>query len=588
MRPLVQNCHLWQSALSPRTHHMSSQNFIVSARKYRPETWDAVVGQKSITATLQNAIAKGQIAQSYLFCGPRGVGKTTCARIFARSINGFDPSAQTDYAFNIFELDAATHNGVDDIREITDQVRIPPQIGQYKVYVIDEVHMLSTAAFNAFLKTLEEPPAHAVFILATTEKHKIIPTILSRCQIFDFHRIEVADIADHLASIAEKENITYEKEGLHIIAQKAEGALRDALSMFDQITAFSGGNVSYKAVIENLNILDYDYYFRVTDAVLQSDTRESLLILDEILRNGFDAHHFLSGLAMHLRDLMVAKDESTLSLLESTESVKERYKTQSAEAGIHFLVNGMGILNQADVNFRASKNQRFLTELSLIQLCTAAQKEAEKKNDFDILMPFTGARVPMPRRGSSTPGEMRQSPSIVRLPKREPELMAKPTGRLLNSEVKVVNLGHRTGLFDLPDLEPISKAEESGPEMNESFTPEDFERVWREYAGMLKELNKLDLHFALTHEMPVLNESQITLRLDNKALVHAVDEIKNDLMRHVRDGLRNTHVSFNYFYQADENVSVQIFGDKEVYEHMVTVNPALKSLRDALKLEFDR
>jgi DNA polymerase-3 subunit gamma/tau len=392
-------------------------NFIVSARKYRPVTFESVVGQQHVTNTLKNAIKNNQLAQAFLFCGPRGVGKTTCARILAKTINctNLQPSGeacaecdscrafQNGNSFNVHELDAASNNSVDDIRSLIEQVRIPPQAGRYKVYIIDEVHMLSQAAFNAFLKTLEEPPNYAIFILATTEKHKILPTILSRCQIFDFNRIRVDDMANHLASIAQKESISYEPDGLHIIAQKADGGLRDALSMFDQIVSFSGGQVTYRSVIDNLNILDYDYYFNVTDSLLGEDTTKTLLLFDEILANGFDGSHFITGLSGHLRNLLVAKDAATLKLLEVSEGIRNKYLQQSQQSSTSFLLSAMNIANQCDLNYRLSKNQRLQVELALLKIChlgavfTAASApvpaalagEALKKNFESALTPAT-------------------------------------------------------------------------------------------------------------------------------------------------------------------------------------------------------
>jgi DNA polymerase-3 subunit gamma/tau len=358
-------------------------NFIVSARKYRPATFETVVGQQHITNTLKNAIKNNQLAQAFLFCGPRGVGKTTCARILAKTINctnlqpngeacGECPSCkafENGNSFNVHELDAASNNSVDDIRSLIEQVRIPPQAARYKVYIIDEVHMLSQAAFNAFLKTLEEPPHYAIFILATTEKHKILPTILSRCQIFDFNRIRVDDMAGHLASIAGKENISYETDGLHIIAQKADGGLRDALSMFDQIVSFSGGKVTYRSVIDNLNILDYDYYFNITESLLKEDTAKVLLFFDEILSRGFDGAHFIAGLSEHFRNLLVSKDQSTLKLLEVSEGIKNKYLQQSQAGSVSFLLSAMNIANQCDVSYKLSKNQRLQVELALLKMC---------------------------------------------------------------------------------------------------------------------------------------------------------------------------------------------------------------------------
>lgn len=359
---------------------MAEDQFIVSARKYRPSTWESVVGQSNITDTLQHAIDTGHLASAYLFCGPRGVGKTTCARIFAKTINQQDGGGlEEDFSFNVFELDAASNNSVDDIRSITDQVRIPPQTGKYKVYIIDEVHMLSQAAFNAFLKTLEEPPPHAIFILATTEKHKIIPTILSRCQVYDFNRITIKDIASHLGWIAEQEQIKTEPDALHVIAEKADGALRDALSIFDQIVSYCDNNITYDAVIKNLNILDYEYYFKLTDALLGNKIHEALLVFDDILDNGFDGHNFIVGLGGHFRNLLVCKDAITLKLLEVGDNIKLKYKEQSANASAHFLVDALKITGDADVHFKAAKNKRLHVELAIMKLSSLTAIEGQKK-----------------------------------------------------------------------------------------------------------------------------------------------------------------------------------------------------------------
>jgi len=357
---------------------------VVSARKYRPKGFEEVVGQQHITTTLKNAIDNNQLAQALLFCGPRGVGKTTCARILARMINDFDEGAEGN-SLNIFELDAASNNSVDDIRNLIDQVRYPPQYGKYKVYIIDEVHMLSNAAFNAFLKTLEEPPPYAIFILATTEKHKVIPTILSRCQIFDFNRIQISDIADHLKFIADKEGIKAEDSALHLISQKADGALRDALSIFDLIVTFSSDrNVTYQSTIENLHILDYEYYFKVVDHLLEENTAQTLLIFDEILKQGFDGHNFIVGLAEHLRNLMVCKDNATVSLLEVPENAKQKYVEQANKSSLSFLLSALNIASQCDLSYKGSKNQRLHVELALMKLANlkaainlAAQSTAE-------------------------------------------------------------------------------------------------------------------------------------------------------------------------------------------------------------------
>lgn len=371
-------------------------NYIVSARKYRPSTFKSVVGQKSLTTTLKNAIASNKLAHAYLFCGPRGVGKTTCARIFAKTINCLNLSTDGEAcnecescvafneqrSFNIHELDAASNNSVDDIRALIDQVRIPPQIGKYKVYIIDEVHMLSSAAFNAFLKTLEEPPHYAIFILATTEKHKILPTILSRCQIYDFSRISITDTVEHLQYVASQEGVTAETEALNVLAQKADGGMRDALSIFDQVVSFTGGNVTYKAVIDNLNVLDYEYYFKLTESILTNNVFDSLLILNDILNKGFDGHNIVTGLSSHFRDLLVCKDPRTVELFEVGASIKERYISMSQRCSNDFLYRAIEITNECDLNYRNSKNKKLLIELMLIRLCQSTinpQSVDEKK-----------------------------------------------------------------------------------------------------------------------------------------------------------------------------------------------------------------
>ena len=356
------------------------EQFIVSARKYRPQTFKDVVGQQTITNTLVNAIDNNHLAQALLFTGPRGVGKTTCARILARKINqeGYDDPNE-DFAFNVFELDAASNNSVDDIRNLIDQVRIPPQTGKYKVYIIDEVHMLSSAAFNAFLKTLEEPPKHAIFILATTEKHKIIPTILSRCQIFDFKRITIADAKDHLAEVARSQNISYEEDALQIIAQKADGAMRDALSIFDRVVSYCGNNLTRQAVAENLNVLDFDYYLRITDMIIVNDIPNLLLAYNDILAKGFDGQHFVAGLASHFRNLMVCKNPETLNLLEVSDENKQLFLVQAQKLPISFLIAGINLANDCDLKFKTSQNQRLMVELCLMQLASLTQMD-EKKN----------------------------------------------------------------------------------------------------------------------------------------------------------------------------------------------------------------
>lgn len=370
-------------------------NYIVSARKYRPSTFKSVVGQKSLTTTLKNAIQNHKLAHAYLFCGPRGVGKTSCARIFAKTINCLHLTAEGEAcnecesckafneqrSYNIHELDAASNNSVDDIRSLTEEVRIPPVIGQYKVFIIDEVHMLSQAAFNAFLKTLEEPPQHAIFILATTEKHKVLPTILSRCQTYDFTRITIGDIVEHLQYVASSEGIATEPEALNVIAQKADGGMRDALSIFDQVASYTNGNITYQAVIDNLNVLDFEYYFQLTDAILNKNIRKALLLFNDILNKGFDAQNFITGLASHFRDLMVCKNEETLVLFEVGASIRERYKEMAKICQDAFLYRAIELTNSCDMNYRASRNKRLLVELTLIQLCQLLQPADDAKKN---------------------------------------------------------------------------------------------------------------------------------------------------------------------------------------------------------------
>ncbi len=415
------------------------ENYIVSARKYRPATFDSVVGQLSLTTTLKNAIATGKLAHAYLFCGPRGVGKTTCARIFAKTINCLNLTEEGEAcnqcesctafneqrSYNIHELDAASNNSVDDIRQLVEQVRIPPQIGKYKVYIIDEVHMLSASAFNAFLKTLEEPPRHAIFILATTEKHKILPTILSRCQIYDFSRITVEDTVAHLSYVASKEGIDAEPEALNVIALKADGGMRDALSIFDQVVSFTGGHITYQSVIENLNVLDYEYYFRLTDFFLENKVTDALLLLNDVLNKGFDASHFITGLSSHMRDLLVSKDPSTLTLLEVGSSIRQRYQIQAQKCPLPFLYKAMKLCNDCDLNYRLSKNKRLLVELTLIQV---AQLTSEDEDLSDGHSPKQVIK-PISKKTSVSqqPQEMSSNPPLERTQGSAQAVMAQAT-----------------------------------------------------------------------------------------------------------------------------------------------------------------
>jgi DNA polymerase-3 subunit gamma/tau len=536
---------------------VAMDNFIVSARKYRPVTFESVVGQSHITNTLKNAIKTNQLAQAFLFCGPRGVGKTTCARILAKTINcqqsgqSAEPcgtcescqSFQNGTSFSIHELDAASNNSVEDIRNLTEQVRIPPQTGKYKIYIIDEVHMLSSAAFNAFLKTLEEPPAYAIFILATTEKHKIIPTILSRCQIFDFNRIKVEDMAQHLGAIAQKEGIAFESEGLHIIAQKADGGLRDALSMFDQLASFSNRNISYKAVIENLNILDYDYYFQLTEALLAQQAAKSLLIFDEILNKGFDGNHFIIGLASHFRNLLVAQDPSTTQLLEVSESIRTKYLAQTQQTNASFLLSALSVANQCDLNYRSSKNQRLQVELALIKLAhlpsvlnlsSLPEHEEVKKKRVEP-DPITEIPVSIPEKQEIAEeavieivSEAITPETVVEIPEAisEPEAITETPSQapIIEPEVPTsVNLVAPSTLIpNLNDWASAKVVEEKKPEYvtgesAESVTQEMLHNRWRTYAEQVKKDGKINLFTLLNSGNPTLSDGYlIEFTLENK------------------------------------------------------------------------
>lgn len=617
-----------------------AENFIVSARKYRPQTWDTVVGQGSITSTLQSAIAKGQIAQAYLFCGPRGVGKTTCARIFAKEINIEAQAEDQDLSFNVFELDAASNNSVEDIRSITDQVRIPPQLGKYKVYIIDEVHMLSQAAFNAFLKTLEEPPPHAIFILATTEKHKIIPTILSRCQIFDFNRIKVNDISNHLASIGEKEGVTTDAEGLHVIAQKADGAMRDALSIFDQIVAFSGDQVTYEKVIENLNVLDYEYYFRFVDTIVKEDISSSLVLFNDVLNKGFDGHQVIIGLGEHLRNLMVSKDEATLGLMEVTDGIAERYRQQAEELDIRTLVKGLDLINQCDVNYRTAKNQRLLVELCLMQLCSIKYNEAEKKNSDFFLKPpgpveegGSGILSQLPGKPVTARKEAEEKgslPLVQVMEPGEPPLPSEPPisveeeiidevpivqeyessaapepvapspakvpptpvssaekfkshGKLVTTPVSLTNLFEETGVTT-DDEEPASIEKEK---IVEEFTVDEFNAAWKEFAERQMAADKRSVYATLMAELPECLDHVITLKISNTVQQMEIDQVRSVMMEFLRNKLSNTELQLKTIVVKDESTKVKYYTDKDKYDAMVKQNESLDYFRKRLNLDLD-
>ena len=584
--------------------------FIVSARKYRPTTFKDVVGQKAITNTLENAIENNHLAQALLFTGPRGVGKTTCARILAKKINqDGNHKEDEDFAFNIFELDAASNNSVDDIRNLIDQVRIPPQVGQYKVYIIDEVHMLSSAAFNAFLKTLEEPPKHAIFILATTEKHKIIPTILSRCQIFDFRRITVQDIKGHLASVAQQENITAQDDALHVIAQKADGALRDALSIFDRVVSFSGENLTREAVTENLNVLDYTYYFNITDLVIQNDIPQVLLAYNEILSKGFDGHHFIMGLASHFRDLLVCKNQQTISLLEVGDQVKKMYLEQSQQTPHDFLIEALDIANSCDLKFKTSRNQRLLVELCLMQLTSlTAQGEKKKANKLKkrfVLPPShfkeiagqaqekldTTQQAPVIAtppivQTNQTKEQENQNPCSTQVDKQETIQQPQPIKEEVSSKKRVSALS----------LKSIQKKQQLTKEINarvpnqenlptEDFTQQQMITHWNAYTEIVKGQGKYNFLSHLTMNEPKLKDGMIHLEFPNQTIKIEVERDKFELLTYMRKELQN----YNVDLVIDVNelqVKRYAYTDKEKYEKLVEKNPNLEALRNAFELDI--
>ena len=609
-------------------------NFIVSARKYRPITFQTVVGQQHITGTLKNAIKNNQLAQAFLFCGPRGVGKTTCARILAKTINcrniGADGEAcgvcdscvsfQNGNSFNIHELDAASNNSVEDIRSLIEQVRIPPQAGKYKIYIIDEVHMLSQAAFNAFLKTLEEPPSYAIFILATTEKHKILPTILSRCQIFDFNRIRVDDIAQHLAEIADKEGVAYDQDGLHLIAQKADGGLRDALSMFDQIVSFSSKNVNYKAVIDNLNILDYDYYFKLTECLLAGDVAGALLIFDEILSHGFDGNHFITGLASHFRNLLVSKDTSTLKLLEVSDGIRQKYNLQSQSASLSFLISALNITNQCDLNYKTSKNQRLQVELALIKLChipslinlsgtesSVIQSGEVKKKLKPIAepavpesasippekaIPYPAASLEEPEKQFPEAAEILVTAAATELPEETPnEENEEKRSRI---SIGKPSLSINSSLIpNLNDLEAnYSRKEEEKPEYlsgesQAAFDSDSLIRHWNTYAEKIKKEGKINIFTVMTAAPPVLLEDfLIELVIENKIQDDLLSSEKVELLNYLRVELKNFSIDLKTRLM-EQSQKKRLYTSSEKYQHMLEKNPNLDEFKRRFNLDLD-
>lgn len=569
------------------------KNFVVSARKYRPASFDTVVGQSVITNTLKNAIKNQHLAQAFLFCGPRGVGKTSCARILAKTINCLNPKDSIEacdecesclgfnnnHSFNIHELDAASNNGVDKIRELVDQVRFAPQVGQYSIYIIDEVHMLSQSAFNAFLKTLEEPPAHAIFILATTEKHKIIPTILSRCQIFDFKRIQIQDIAQHLSFVAKSEGIDAEEDALHMIAQKADGALRDALSIFDQIVSFSGTTLSYKDVIDNLNILDEDYYFKMTDAMQNHDIARVLNLFNDILNNGFDGQHFVNGLAMHFRNLMVAKDNQTLSLLEVGQTIKKRILEQSSSWDHADILYILELLNKADINYKSSKNQRLLVEFTLMQLCNISEPSTKKK--IVVRQDSKQAKV-----------ENREvAPNLTQeIPQTKPK-----SEKIEANSIKIIDFKediqkktisiniHRTKESKENEVEKIKPVERNTP-----FQEKDLQNQVSKYSNQKQKEGKFNLSSILNEKKIIMdNDYQLTLTLDNKVQEEVLQNEKNSFVAFLKEQLCNDLISLQLVVLPLKKEEQKAYSDEDRFKKMAEKQPLLNEMKSKFKLEID-
>lgn len=602
------------------------ENYIVSARKYRPSTFESVVGQHALTTTLKNAIATNKLAHAYLFCGPRGVGKTTCARIFAKTINCMSPTAEGEAcnqcesctafneqrSYNIHELDAASNNSVDDIRQLVEQVRIPPQIGKYKVYIIDEVHMLSASAFNAFLKTLEEPPRHAIFVPATTEKHKILPTILSRCQIYDFNRISVEDTVAHLAYVASKEGITAEPEALNIIALKADGGMRDALSIFDQVVSFTGGNITYQSVIENLNVLDYEYYFRLTDHFLENKVCDALLLLNDVLNKGFDGSHFITGLSSHFRDLLVSKDPATLPLLEVGASIRQRYQEQAQKCPLPFLYRAMKLCNDCDLNYRASKNKRLLVELTLIQVAQitaegddAASGHSPKQAIKPIftqpapaqqsqaapVAPRPQASIKSQTAPATTPVTNTAATTTNSVPHTTPTAILLAQGK----EEKKVPVMKMSGLgvsIKRPKAEEETKStttttaqQAAQPEEDYIFNERDVNYYWQEYAGRMPKEQVAIAKRMQNMRVTLLNDTTFEAVVDNEIVSKEFTAMIPHLQEYLRARLKNRKVTMTVRISAPTE-KVHAYGRVEKFQMMVQKNDALLQLKNEFGLEL--
>ena len=584
-------------------------NYIVSARKYRPSTFRSVVGQKSLTTTLKNAIQSNKLAHAYLFCGPRGVGKTSCARIFAKTINCLNPTADGEAcnacescrafneqrSYNIHELDAASNNSVDDIRTLIDQVRIPPPIGKYKVFIIDEVHMLTTAAFNAFLKTLEEPPHHALFIVATTEKHKVLPTILSRCQIYDFSRISIADMVEHLQYVSSQEGVTAEPEALNVIAQKADGGMRDALSIFDQVVSFTNGNITYQAVIDNLNVLDYEYYFRLTDAILSGNVRASLLILNEILGKGFDGQNIITGLAGHFRDLLVCRDESTLVLFEVGASIRERYKEMAKHCPDQLLFKAIELANTCDLNYRASRNKRLLLELTLIQLCQLTQVAADDKKKA-LIEPIAGTNPSSQAVNSGKPQQPPQAPSVTAaagapqvmsthmpssVPAPPPSTAPNParkTARPMGISMKEIGV-------EKPKQQTVQQATTNVKEVVTPFDNDSLVREWDNYAATIDK--KVYLKNTMINCKPTLQENYyFEVAVHNPGQQEELINNAIHILPFLRQHLTNSRIQMRVRI-VEGNEKHLAYTSTEKLELLMKINPTLGRLRDEFNLTLD-
>ena len=573
------------------------ENYIVSARKYRPITFESVVGQQALTQTLRNAIRTNHLAHAYLFCGPRGVGKTTCARIFAKTINCLSPTEENDAcnqcesctafneqrSFNIHELDAASNNSVEDIRSLIDQVRIPPQIGKYSVYIIDEVHMLSGNAFNALLKTLEEPPKHAIFILATTEKHKILATILSRCQVYDFNRITVADTISHLQYVAQKENINASEEALNVVAQKADGGMRDALSIFDQLVAFCGTNISYEQAIEVLNVLDSDYYFRLVDAALSGDVSNALLLLNEVLVKGFDAGHFITGFAQHLRDVLVSKDSATVALLETPEVIRQQYQAQAQRCAAKWLFNALDIMNTCDINYRTAKNKRLTVELALIKLCRLLEP-AEPIQTNTQPTQRTAVASPQPSVKTVTqPSTPIQQQATVK-----PTITPPPPKPVIGTMPSLGNLGliNTNAASNQANSAQTSTGQSTTTEKrNTPFTIDQLKSAW---VGQVKNFEKEERFKAMliTYEPVMDSEHMFHITVKNQLQKKVFSQFGKQLMDNIRNELQNDHIQLKV--EIDEHVIGQVaYTATEKYKLLAQQNPQLDDLRQRMNLQLE-